>query len=501
MARVENESLPATANPRKLLFLADCHLRDALWPPFHQNLMRALTAAFDVLAVRTNVFFLDRSQIPRSDGDLASFCQVARDYRPDVVLSINRAGLGASAHEAFGAAGVVTMFIDLFERFEPAVHQYRPGEYVWLLGNEKLRARFLNCYGSRLPADHIVASHWCADDHAFIPTGVPRAKDVVYVGSPFSSIPFAEILNAVASDPVNRAALLAVYEEHKRDFLYDWPASLRRHGFRFDRVPADAAPWFRDGFYLQTAACDQLTAEARFRFLAALAGLDLHVYGTPTLKWLHNMGLVNSDLFRHYQFRGVDDPAELSGLYNSARIGVNLQHDSARGHGMSFRVYEVMACKALLVTHADATVPLTEMGFTEGADFVAFTGPAELRRKCDYYLARDAERQAIVESANAKLRGRHTVAHRLAELFGRSGDQSARERFLASTATGPGSFVGRIRHVPDRISDLPAAGGTPNPVDALKAEIEAIRSSWALRIGTWMTAPVRPVKRLLRRAG
>jgi hypothetical protein len=501
MARVAYESSPAAERPRKLLFLADCHLRDTLWPPFHQNLMKALTAAFDVLAVRTNVFFHDRCHVPRSDGDLTSFRQIARDFRPDVVLSINRAGLAAAGRDSFGTDRVVTLFIDLFERFEAAVHRYQPAEYVWLLGNEKLRGRFLECYGSRLPADHVIASHWCADHHAFTPAEAPRTKDVVYIGSPFSSIPFAEILNAVASDPVNRTALLGVYEEHKRDFLYNWPAALRRHGFRFERVPADAEAWFRDGFYLQTAACDQLTAETRFRFLAALAGLDLHVYGTPTLKWLQNMGMVNSNLFRHYQFRGVDDPAELAGLYNSARIGVNLQHDSARGHGMSFRVYEVMACKALLVTHADATVPLTEMGFAEGTDFVAFTGPAELRCKCEYYLTHDAERQAMVESAYAKLLTRHTVAHRLAELFGRSGDETARQCFLASTATRPDAVAGRIRHVPDRVANLPAAGGPTNPVEALKAEVEALRSSWALRIGTWMTAPVRPVKRLLRRAG
>jgi hypothetical protein len=436
-----------------LLYLADCYLPDSLWPPFHRNTMTTMAGAFDdVLAIRTNVYFEDRSHRPRSETHLEHFCQIVRNFSPDVVFSINRCGVPPEVVAAAGSARVVTLFIDYFERFGPDLHAYTPSEYVWLLGNRQLQTSFRSAIGNHVPTEHLFVSHWCADHHAFFPSGAPRTMDAVYVGTPFGTHPFDEILDLLRNDVENRAAFLAVHAAHKREYVYDWPEALRQNGFVIDRIPESARIWFHDRHLLQTAVCDQFTAEVRIRFLAALAGLDVQIYGTPTLQWVRNMALVNSDLLHHFQFRGVDDPAELAGLYNAARIGVNLQHDNARGHGLSFRVYEIMACKALLATHADGTAALAEMGFAPGTDFVDFGEPGELRAKAEYYLSHDAERQAIIESAYRKIRANHTVAHRLADMFATFGDADLAGRFreLARADRPPAGIEKRIRHIPER---------------------------------------------------
>jgi hypothetical protein len=445
--------LGASDRPRRLLYLSDCYLPDALWPPFHRNTMTTMAGAFDeVLAIRTNVYFEDRSHVPRSPDHLNHFCQIVRNFSPDVVFSINRCGVPAEVVAAAGPARVITLFIDYFERFGPDLHRYTPGECVWLLGNRQLEESFRSTVGYRVAPDQLFVSHWCADHHAFFPTGRPRTTDAVYVGTPFSTHPFDEILDLLRDDPQNRSAFLVVHAAHKRDYVYDWPAALRRNGFVIERIPESARVWFRDRHLLQTAVCDQFTAEVRARFLGALAGLDLHIYGTPTLQWVRNMALVNSDLLHHFQFRGVDDSAELARLYNGAKIGVNLQHDNARGHGLSFRVYEIMACKALLATHADGTAAMAEMGFVPGVDFIDFSEPFELREKADHFLTHDAERLAMVEGAYRKVRAGHTVAQRLAEMFAHFGDSdlSARFRGLAATESAPPGIDTRVRHIPDR---------------------------------------------------
>jgi len=441
------------SRPRRLLYLADCYLSDALWPPFHRNTMTTLAGAFDeVLAIRTNCYFEDRSHQPRSAAHLQHFCQIVRNFAPDVLFSINRAGVPPEVVEAAGSASVVTLFIDYFERFGPELHQYTPNECVWLLGNWRLEESFRAAVGHRVPADRLFASHWCADHFAFFPANKPRTMDAVYVGTPFGTHPFDEVLDLLRNDPQNRSAFLAVHAAHKRDYVYDWPEALRQHGFVIDRIPESARIWFRDRHLLQTAVCDQYTAEVRITFLAALAGVNLQIYGTPTLQWVRNMALVNSDLLQHFQFRGVDDPAELASLYNAARIGVNLQHDNARGHGLSFRVYEIMACGALLATHADGTAALGEMGFVPDVDFIDFREPGELREKADDYLARERKRLAIVNSAYGKIRARHTVAHRLADLFARCGQDELSSRFRALAAGDrlPPETPARLRHIPDR---------------------------------------------------
>jgi hypothetical protein len=439
--------------PRRLLYLADCYLPDALWPPFHRNTMTTMAGAFEeVLAIRTNVYFEDRSHQPRSPTHLKHFCQIVRNFAPDVVFSINRCGVPAEVVAAAGSALVVTLFIDYFERFGLELHAYTPNEFVWLLGNEKLKDSFRTAIGNRVAPDHLFVSHWCADHFAFYQSGRPRTTDAVYVGTPFSTHPFDELLDLLRNDPANRAAFLAVHAAHKRGYVYDWPEALRRRGFVIDRIPESARLWFRDRHLLQTAVCDQFTAEVRVNFLAALAGLNIEIYGTPTLQWVRNMALANSELLQHFQYRGVDDPAELAQLYNAARIGINLQHDNARGHGLSFRVYEIMACGALLATHADGTAALHEMGFAPGTDFIDFRGTGELREKADYYLAHEHDRLTMTESAFRKMRAGHTVAHRLADLFVRCGDAVLGDRFRALAVADrlPPETERRVRQIPDR---------------------------------------------------
>src|SRR5947209_13613795 len=112
------------SRPRRLLYLADCYLPDSLWPPFHRNTMTTMAGAFDeVLAIRTNVYFEDRSHRPRSADHLHHFCQIVRNYAPDVVFSINRCGVPPEVVAAAGPARVVTLFIDYFERFGPELHE------------------------------------------------------------------------------------------------------------------------------------------------------------------------------------------------------------------------------------------------------------------------------------------------------------------------------------------------------------------------------------------
>jgi spore maturation protein CgeB len=113
----------------------------------------------------------------------------------------------------------------------------------------------------------------------------------------------------------------------------------------------------------------------------------------------------------------VTDPAELVRLYASARIGINIQHDHARGHGLSFRVFDLLACKTLLATHGDSKPVLDELGFVEDQDYVCFHDPATLRKKCEFYLEHEERRRSIAESGYAKVRARHTLAHRFAEVF------------------------------------------------------------------------------------
>jgi hypothetical protein len=499
---------PSGGRPHRLLFLSDCYLADDLWAPFHKSLLTHLGPAFgEVLAVRTNCFFQPWTHRPLSTDHLARLRDEVRAFDPDLIFSVNRCGVSRDLLDvAGGRADRISLFVDYYDRLGDEMHDYDGRDFVWITSTGGLYENFLARFASRLTKEQTIATHWCVDHTLFRPGAGRRDTDIVFVGSPFTVRYFAELVETLRDDADNRAAFLAVHERHRSAYIYDWPAALAEHRFDAGRLRPEVAARFRDNRYLQAAVCDQLTAETRTRFLAALAGLDLKVYGGPVGDWVDNIATVDGRLLRHFQFREVGAGEELAGLYRSSRIGVNLQHDHARGHGLSFRAFDTMACETLLLAHADCTRALGELGFVDGQDFAAFATPAELRQKCEHYLADEPGRVAMAASAGLKVRAAHTLAHRLAEVFGRFGSPALESHFRRLSEGDVGKAPSAV---PDNVRTLPArmppssssVEGNDQGMAALLAEVAALRSSWAMRIGNWALAPLRPVRRALRRAG
>src|SRR5262249_50691607 len=86
--------------PRKLPFLSDCYGADVVWGPSHKTMLAYCGAAHErVLAIRTNAFFHPWSHRPCSEAHLAHVREQIRAFAPDLVFSINRAGLCDEALE------------------------------------------------------------------------------------------------------------------------------------------------------------------------------------------------------------------------------------------------------------------------------------------------------------------------------------------------------------------------------------------------------------------
>jgi spore maturation protein CgeB len=414
-------------------------------------------AAFErVLAIRANAFFHPWSHHPRSEEHLACVREQIRAFAPDLIFSINRAGLDARALTGVHPdVKVITVFVDYYDRLHDGMHQYGPRDLVWGTGTARVRAEYLRKYSARLRPEQTVHTAWGVDHDLFRPRDVERHTGIIFVGTPFNPEGFVHLVETVRHDEHNRRVFLETYEAHRAQFVYDWPAALRERGFAFDRLPPDALPYF-ENFQLQASVCDQVSIENRITCLAALAGLDVKVYGNGDRQWVHDFSIANARMLKHLQFREVVDPNELVDLYSSSRIGLNVQHDHARGHGLSFRVFDLMACQTLLVTHVDSKQPLDELGFVEDEDYVCFEGPAALRGKCEFYLEHEDRRRAIAESGYRKVRARHTLAHRFAEVFGRFGYPAQAAHYERLSGGDVHALLDAERTLKERVTTLQA---------------------------------------------
>ncbi len=105
---------------------------------------------------------------------------------------------------------------------------------------------------------------------------------------------------------------------------------------------------------------------------------------------------------------------EYESLYADSRIVLN---HCVKGD-LNFRVFEAMACGALLITPKIGN-GLEEL-FQSGKDFVSYipNDPTDAANKIRYFLEREEERQTIARCGHSKIVERHTADIRAVELEG-----------------------------------------------------------------------------------
>jgi spore maturation protein CgeB len=103
---------------------------------------------------------------------------------------------------------------------------------------------------------------------------------------------------------------------------------------------------------------------------------------------------------------------EMLKILSAAKITINVHGDFMR-YGGNMRTFE--AASAGVFQIAD-DLPGTRQWFREGKTIVTFKDLDDLRTKVAYYLAHEAERQAIAHQAQAHVYAHHTYDQRMAQV-------------------------------------------------------------------------------------
>lgn len=465
----ESSSLAGAEQPiatHRLAFLSNSWLEGDAWGPFQRSLIDLFRAAVDdLLVVRVNSFFTPWTDAPYSALHLRRFLQVLDDFRPTLVFTNNRAGMAAPVvRQLPSETKILSLFIDYYDRVPDELKQWTDRDFVWGTGTGWLRDNFIRKYGDALPRDQIEFTLWGSDTHRFHPRDVARDLDFLFVGSPLSPEPFADMLAFLTRrHPELVQPFLDVYFDHRRGYIDDIPAALEERGFDMSTVTEQPyRACLQNNWVLQSFMSDQISAEVRVKYLAAVADFDLHVYGEPEGVWIRLMAAANGNLLRRFQYRPVKEADELPELYARAKIGLNVQHHHANDVGLSMRVFDIMACGALLLTHRIAAAPLRELGYREDEHFVAFDGVDECRAKARSLLEDETTRETIAAAGCALTHERHSLQQRLAQVFEKAGYPDLAERFAQLTREEVGNGSGQVTYVsdPDAV-ELPGIPLTP----------------------------------------
>ena len=145
----------------------------------------------------------------------------------------------------------------------------------------------------------------------------------------------------------------------------------------------------------------------RVRFLETIAEahpLDFWGYGTGNLD-------ADSPLRRH-DHGSAWGLGMYQALYN-AKISLNLHIDAAENNANNMRLYESTGVGTLLLTDAKDNLPTL---FTPGTEVAVYHSAEECAEMLGYYLAYDAEREAVAAAGQARTLKQHTYTQRIMEL-------------------------------------------------------------------------------------
>ena len=399
------------------------------------SLIRNLsTVCRRLVAVRTNSFFHPGSYSAITGDCLNALKRGIARSSPDLIFSVNRAGLSPEILRLLPAhTKIISLFIDYHGRFADELKQFNNRDFIWGTGIGQIRDTFLEKYKHVLSEDRVEFTLWCSDTAIFKPLNVNRDIDLGFVGTAFPTRGLSEFLDQACNNSRNREVMVQLYLDHRSQYIDDLTGELLRRGFDLKAVPPAIQALVMDNARMQILFSDHLSAYNRIKYLAALSDMNLHIYGEPRSTWLELICAVNPDLLQCFKFASIRGDEELCNLYSRSKISINVQHDHCRDDGLSFRVFDSIACESMLMTQDSARRPLGVLGMIENEDYLCFSTPADLHDKCHYYLQDEDSRLAIASSARKKLLATHTLRHRLANIFSKAGMAAVSAKVQALT--------------------------------------------------------------------
>jgi len=199
---------------------------------------------------------------------------------------------------------------------------------------------------------------------------------------------------------------------------------------------ADAAliaslPWSFE--YFQAQMLNILTNRSRVEVVERLSPHGLALFGNPGWRRLltHNAAVLSAlqpgpALTKH---------AELRGVYNASKIAINLPQAHVAQDAVQYRVTDVMASNALMITKHNPTSDLYR-AFGADCPIPTYSDLAELESLCVHYLANETARRKIVEQCNRLVATGFSFVERAADLLRMVG--------LEARTTAPRGGVRRI---------------------------------------------------------
>jgi len=144
---------------------------------------------------------------------------------------------------------------------------------------------------------------------------------------------------------------------------------------------------------------------------------DLGFVGTDGKKYRY--WLINKLRVKYPDsFIAKADFKALDKIYSASKIGFNyaIRHRGKKV-GCNMRFFEILCCKAFLLTNWITDCDIKELGFENGKHLVMYKNRWQLFKLINYYLSHESEREKIAQAGYEVVLSRHTYRHRVEQML------------------------------------------------------------------------------------
>jgi spore maturation protein CgeB len=325
----------------------------------------------------------------------------------DLVFNTNHSGMGGIIKKCIGHTPVISWLVDR----NPFLHAGKCERNLFRKTNHVITS-------SRVNVENLIRRFGLSEDNVHYypfmtnPSSFSFVKDktlnLCFIGSFF--VNEGVISDLLLKNYGNKyySRIMDAIASLEDDFDQDDRALVRRIGIRFPLLMQNISAARFKG-----SVGNIISNKKRLDALSAVSDLGLHLYGTENISALAAYSPRVASCFHSSMY--VNSRARLCDVYDRSKIGVNINHHQATT-GLSYRVFDILASSALLVTNKQKNSDLDYL-FGKDNPIPTYATASQLRKICQHFLQSDSERNQLVRECNKLIAGKHTFDVRAIDII------------------------------------------------------------------------------------
>ncbi len=408
--------------------------------PYQQSIVDALVKGGHEVHICHGNRFTESGGTIGFTGNPKAFARYIKQQGIQLVLCKNNAGNYSRIRDLVDCPFVIWVSDEVSHIFKPDgeeradLQKLLDSRVHLFVTTSKCERFYSDLFPNRTGQIHFVPH--CTSPDAFRASPGKKSIDISFVGSSLDLGPIYRMFRRYARPGVEAQSvylsILDAIDRLKNANDHDFDRTVLELGLRAVLAKEGMSP---EQFRMFCA--NLISNNERFQIFAALREFDTAIFGN--LAWLDSISFT-TDLIKMFRpWHPVRTFEHLVEIYQNSKISISIPQHQVGG-GVQYRVLDIMASDALLITKYSTDSDLIRI-FGPDCPVPTYHSPSALRDLCEFYIQNEDARLAKVEQCKKLIDEKFTFEYRLREMFDAVGLDYGKAGIGRVIQPNPSSFL------------------------------------------------------------